>query len=59
MAEVKHFLSFADYTQDEIMDLMDVTVTLKEAYEKGIRPPLLKDMSLAMLFAMESTRTRV
>ena len=59
MAEVKHFLSFADYTKEEILDLMNVTLTLKEAYEKGIRPPLLKDMSLAMLFAMESTRTRV
>lgn len=59
MAKVRHMLNFEDYTKDDIMDLMNVTITLKEAYEKGIRPPLLKDMSLAMLFAMESTRTRV
>lgn len=59
MGKVRHFLGFDDYSKEEIMDLMDITMMLKEAEEKGIRLPLLKDMSLGMLFAMESTRTRV
>lgn len=59
MAEIKHFLGFDNWSKEEIMDMMDITMLLKEAREKGVRLPLLKDQNLAMMFAMESTRTRV
>ena len=49
----------SDWSVDQINELLDVCLLLKEMEEKGVRLPLLKDVSLAMMFDQQSTRTRV
>lgn len=56
---VKHFIETDDFTKQEYLDMLKTIKTLKEAERKGIRLPLLKDQSLAMMFDQPSTRTRV
>ena len=49
----------SDWSVDQINELLDVCLLLKEMEEKGVRLPLLKNVSLAMMFDQQSTRTRV
>ncbi len=56
---VRHFIETDDFTKEEYLEMLEVIRVLKEAEYKGIRLPLLKDQSLAMMFDQPSTRTRV
>ncbi|RME91342.1 MAG: ornithine carbamoyltransferase, partial [Anaerolineae bacterium] len=56
---MKHFLAIADYTPEEIQNMLDLAVKLKEEYFAGGNPPLLKGKVLAMVFQKPSLRTRV
>lgn len=56
---IKHFIETDDYTKADYLSMLETIRVLKEAEKKGIRLPLLKDMSLGMLFDQPSTRTRV
>ena len=49
----------SDWSVDQINELLDVCLLMKEMEEKGVRLPLLKNISLAMMFDQQSTRTRV
>ena len=40
----------SDWSVDQINELLDTCLLLKEMEEKGVRLPLLKDVSLAMMF---------
>lgn len=55
----KHLLTLADYSQDEILQILSLSLDLKEKTKKGIPHPLLDGQTLAMIFAKSSTRTRV
>lgn len=62
--EVKHehymdMNRLSDWSVEQIDELLDTCLLLKEMEEKGVRLPLLKDVSLAMMFDQQSTRTRV
>ncbi|MBL7094213.1 ornithine carbamoyltransferase [candidate division KSB1 bacterium] len=54
-----HFLSLADLTKDEILELLDLSIELKEKQKKGQAEPILKGQTLAMIFQKPSTRTRI
>ena len=57
---MKHFLSLADLTPDEVHNLLDQARQLKTEFQKtGQNRPLLKNKSLALLFLKPSLRTRV
>jgi len=56
---MKHLISFADLTHDEVIELLDMAEDLKEKRARGKLTDLLKNRSLAMLFEKSSTRTRV
>ena len=56
---MKHLISFADLTHDEVIELLDMAEVLKEKRARGKLTDLLKNRSLAMLFEKSSTRTRV
>lgn len=56
---VRHFLTLADFSSDELRGMLDLIGLLKRYEAEGVRPPLLKDMSLGMLFNQPSTRTRI
>ncbi|MDD2695263.1 MAG: putrescine carbamoyltransferase [Anaerolineales bacterium] len=55
----KHFLDTQDFTKAELLELIHLIGVLKEADRKGVRPKLLQDASLGMIFEEPSTRTRI
>jgi len=58
-APLKHLIDNIDFSKEELLDILELTKMLKEAYFQGAVPQLLKGSSLAMIFEEPSTRTRV
>ena len=56
---MKHFLSLADLTPEQLSGLLDLAIHLKEQWKTGGNPPLLQNKTLGMLFTKPSLRTRV
>ncbi|HJW90009.1 MAG TPA: ornithine carbamoyltransferase [Anaerolineales bacterium] len=56
---MKDFIAIADFSSQEIQDLLDLAVRLKQEWVAGGNPPLLKNKVLAMIFQKPSLRTRV
>lgn len=56
---MKHFLSIADLTPEQLQNLLDLGLKLKQEWQAGGNEPLLKGKSLALLFQKPSLRTRV
>lgn len=59
MKPVRHFVDTQDFDKAELLTIMELIASLKEADKAGACPPLLKGASLGMLFEEPSTRTRV
>jgi len=55
----EHMLTLADYTPDEIHQVLSLALRLKDETKRGIPHPLLAGKTLGMIFAKSSTRTRV
>jgi len=55
----KHLLSLKDYSKDEILCVLAHSIDIKAKFKAGIKPPILANKALAMIFAKPSTRTRV
>lgn len=53
----KHMLTLADYTKDEILQIISLSLRMKADKEKYRK--VLEGKSLAMIFSKSSTRTRV
>jgi ornithine carbamoyltransferase len=59
MSDIRHFLSFQDYSRDEILTLLKRSHELKHSIAgKGISRPL-DGRTVGMIFEKPSTRTRV
>jgi len=56
---MKHFLAIADFTPDELQNLLDLAIRLKDEHIRRGNPPLLKGKVLGMIFEKPSLRTRV
>jgi ornithine carbamoyltransferase len=56
---LKHFISLADFSAEEIQELLELGLRLKAEWRQGGNAPLLRNKSLAMLFQKPSLRTRV
>src|SRR5690348_13242872 len=56
---MRHFLALADWSADDLMELIDQAVFLKREYRTGGNRPMLKGKTLAMVFQKPSLRTRV
>lgn len=56
---LRHFLDTQDFSKSELLELIQLTRELKQADRDGVRPKLLQDASLAMIFEEPSTRTRI
>ena len=56
---MKHFLSIADLTPDELHHLLDLATQLKAEWRNGGNKPVLQGKSLALVFQKPSLRTRV
>jgi len=55
----KDFISLHDFTQDELMYMLQVGRQLKAEQKAGVPHPILQGKTLAMIFTKSSTRTRV
>ena len=55
----KHFLTLSDFTADELNRVVGRGVVLKEMWHQGQRYEPLQGQTLAMIFELSSTRTRV
>jgi len=56
---MKHLLSISDLSRDEISEILELAEKLKSERYKGMVTDYLKNKSLAMIFELPSTRTRV
>ena len=54
----RHFLTLKDYTEEEILYLLDLSAELKDKKKKGIHVDTLKGKNVALIFEKTSTRTR-
>ncbi len=54
----KNFLTLLDFTEEEIVYLIDLAIDLKKKKKSGERGNLLEGKNIALLFEKASTRTR-
>lgn len=56
---MKDFLSLKDYTQEQILAMIELAQEIKLKHKAGIQTPLMQNQTLGMIFEKNSTRTRV
>jgi len=56
---LQHFIDTQDFTKEQLLEVIDLSLLIKEAAKQRATPKLLQDASLGMIFEYASTRTRV
>ncbi len=56
---MRHFLTLKDYTKEEILEIIEIGLEIKNNLKKGIYKKELEMQTLGMIFEKSSTRTRV
>ena len=56
---MRHFLTLKDFTKEEILEIINTGLEIKQNLQKGIYKKELQMQTLGMIFEKSSTRTRV
>ena len=56
---MRHFLTLKDYTKEEILEIIDLGLSIKKELKSGTIIHHMPNQTLAMIFEKSSTRTRV
>lgn len=56
---MRHFLTLKDYSKEEILEILELGLQIKQEVKAKIFTPHLANQTLAMIFEKSSTRTRV
>lgn len=56
---MRHFINLADWSSEDLRQILDLAVQLKQEWRSGGNQPILKGKALAMIFQKPSLRTRV
>jgi ornithine carbamoyltransferase len=56
---MRHFLTLADYTKEEIVEITQLAIQLKKEIKAKIYKNYMQNKTLGMIFEKSSTRTRV
>lgn len=56
---MRHFIDLADWSSEDLRQILDLAVELKREWRAGGNQPVLKGKALAMVFQKPSLRTRV
>lgn len=56
---MRHFLKLSDFTKEELLDIIDLSIRIKSEVKKGEFVHHMEGKTLAMIFEKSSTRTRV
>ena len=56
---MRHFLTLKDFTKEEILEIIDIGLEIKNNLKSKIYKKELENQTLAMIFEKSSTRTRV
>ncbi|MDX9743035.1 MAG: ornithine carbamoyltransferase [Arcobacteraceae bacterium] len=56
---MRHFLTLKDYSKEEILEIIDLAITIKKEMKANIFKKYMPNKTLGMIFAKSSTRTRV
>ncbi len=56
---MRHFLTLKDFTKEEILEIIDTGLEIKNNLRKGVYKKELEMKTLGMIFEKSSTRTRV
>lgn len=59
MSKIRHFLTLKDFSKDEILDIIDLALQIKQEWHNQTQPLYLERKTLGMVFEKSSTRTRV
>jgi ornithine carbamoyltransferase len=56
---LRHFLTLKDFTKEEILEIIDIGLEIKNNLKNGIYKKELNMQTLGMIFEKSSTRTRI